>query len=223
MYFTSKKLNFISLVKIFYAITLLFLLASCQNAPKGEIKSIFNGTNFNGWEGDTLDIWRIENGSILGGSLEETVAHNYFLCTQNSYNDFILKLKIKLLGEEGFINSGIQFRSKRMEDPDYEMVGYQADFGEDYWISLYDESRRNKTLIAPDSVQVLEWVNINDWNDYEIRAEGRRIRLFINGHQSVDYTEEDLSIPQYGLIGIQIHGGGKAQVYVKDITIQELR
>ncbi|UWX55837.1 DUF1080 domain-containing protein [Maribacter litopenaei] len=196
---------------------------SCQNSPALKVKSLFNGTDFSGWEGDTLTIWRVEDKTIVGGSLNNTVAHNYFLCTIDTYDDFILKLKIKLTGDEGFINYGIQFRSRRMNDPDYEMVGYQADFGEAYWVSLYDESRRNKTLIAPDAVKVLEWVNSNDWNDYEIRAEGRRIRLFINGHQSVDYTEDDLNIPQYGLIGIQIHGGGKAQVYVKDITIQELK
>jgi hypothetical protein len=64
---------------------------------------------------------------------------------------------------------------------------------------------------------------MNDWNDYEIRAEGRRIRLSINGRQTVDYSEADESIPQTGLIGLQIHGGGKAQVSYKDITIQELR
>ncbi len=39
---------------------------------------------------------------------------------------------------------------------------------------------------------------------------------------SVDYQEMDATIPQSGLIGIQIHGGGKALVAVKDIVIQEL-
>jgi hypothetical protein len=63
---------------------------------------------------------------------------------------------------------------------------------------------------------------MNDWNDYEVRAEGRRIRLYINGHQTVDYTEPNANIPQSGLIGLQIHGGGKAQVAFKDIFITEL-
>jgi hypothetical protein len=62
----------------------------------------------------------------------------------------------------------------------------------------------------------------NEWNDYEIRSEGRRIRLFLNGEQTVDYTEEDLTIPQSGLIALQIHGGGKAEVHFKDIILTEL-
>ena len=61
----------------------------------------------------------------------------------------------------------------------------------------------------------------DDWNDYEVRAEGRRIRISLNGQQTVDYTEPDETIPVSGLIGLQIHGGGKAQISFKDITIQE--
>lgn len=159
----------------------------------------------------------------MGGSLDQTVPHNDFLCTERSYANFILKLKIKLTGHEGFINSGIQFRSKRLIEPPYEMTGYQADWGENYWASLYDESRRNKTLMAPDSTKVLEWITVGDWNDYEIRAEDRRIRLYINGHMTVDYTEADTIIPQSGLIGLQIHGAGKALVAFKDIIIEELK
>lgn len=184
--------------------------------------SLFDGKTFAGWEGDIKNTWRIENGTIVGGSTEKTVPHNDFLCTTRTYANFILKLKIKLTGTEGFINSGIQFRSKRLTNPAYEMTGYQADWGKDYWASLYDESRRNKTLIKPDSVKILQWIKVNEWNDYEVHAQGRHIQLFINGKQTVDYTEPDATIPQSGLIGFQIHGGGKAQVAFKDIYINEL-
>ncbi len=185
--------------------------------------SLFDSKSLNGWQGETQNTWRIEDGAIVGGSLIHEVPHNNFLCTTKSYANFILKLKIKLIGNEGFINSSIQFRSKRLIEPDYEMTGYQADWGKGYWASLYDESRRNKTLVKPDSIQIHNWIKINDWNNYEIRAENRRIRLYVNGHKSVFYTEKDLTIPQEGLIGVQIHGGGKAQVAFKDITIQEMK
>jgi Domain of Unknown Function (DUF1080) len=205
---------------ISFAIFISFSAFNFIKPPKA--LQLFDGKTFNGWEGDTKNTWRIENGEIVGGSLEKTVPKNDFLCTTKEYGNFILKLKIKLIGSEGFINSGVQFRSKRLSDPAHEMTGYQADWGKDYWASLYDESRRNKTLIKPDSTKILKWIKMNQWNDYEVRAENRRIRLYINGKQTVDYTEPDLSIPQSGLIGIQIHGGGKAQVHFKDIWIREL-
>lgn len=206
---------------ILYAFIFLLLLF-CSIKPEEKGIPLFDGKTFAGWEGDTLNTWRIENGTIVGGSTEHMVPNNDFLCTTRPYENFILKLKIKLIGAEGFINSGIQFHSKRLVNPSYEMIGYQADWGEGYWASLYDESRRNKTLMKPDSLQVLQWIKRNDWNEYEIRTENGRIRLTVNGHETVDYTEEDATIPQSGLIGFQIHGGGKAQVAFKDIFIEEL-
>jgi hypothetical protein len=190
-------------------------------APK-KPAPLFDGRTFTGWEGDTKKTWRIQEGALVGGSLTETVPRNDFLVTTRSYANFVLRLKFKLEGTDGFINGGVQFRSQRAVDPAHEMVGYQADLGAKYWGSLYDESRRNKVLAAADPAVIAEVLKPNDWNDYEIRAEGTRIRLSINGRQTVDYTETDAAIPQSGLIGLQIHGGGKALVSYKDITIEEL-
>ena len=204
-------------VSFFYLFTLL-LLSIGQYSKE---VSLFDGYTFNGWEGDTLNTWRIEDNMIIGGSLIKNVPENNFLCTRRSYRNFILKFKIKLVGHEGFINAGLQFRSVRATNPSNEMIGYQADWGKDYWASLYDESRRNKTLASPDSAKVLTWIKQNDWNDYVILANNNRIRLFINGHKSVDYLESDPSIPLSGLIGLQIHGGGKAEVYFKELYMKE--
>lgn len=209
------------MIRYFLPFSFLFLAAFIIS-PEGKQKILFNGKNFDGWEGDTAKTWRVENGTIVGGSLTETVPHNFFLCTKKTYANFDLKVKFKLTGTEGFINTGVQFRSKRAEKPDYEMVGYQADLGDNYWASLYDESRRNKTLIAPDSMLINKILKRGDWNEYEVKCENRRIRILLNGTQTVDYIESDQSIPQSGLIGLQIHGGGKAQVAYKDLVIQEL-
>jgi hypothetical protein len=184
---------------------------------------LFDGRSFRGWEGDTVKTWRIENGSIVGGSLQETVHRNNFLCTRRSYSNFILRLKFKLIGNSGFVNAGVQLRSQRLTDPAHEMIGYQADIGPKYWGSLYDESRRNKTLVLPDSVTMDRLVRKNDWNDFKIRCDNRHIKIFLNGEQTVDYIESDQSLPQSGLIGLQIHGGGKAEVYYKDLMLTELK
>lgn len=183
---------------------------------------IFDGRTFRGWEGDTSHTWRIEQGALVGGSLTKEVPNNDFLCTTRAYANFVLRLKFKLTGTSGFINAGVQFRSQRLTNPAYEMTGYQADLGERYWASLYDESRRNKTLAAPDSALVTKLLRKNDWNDYEIRCSGKRIVLLLNGKKTVDYTEADDSIPQSGIIGLQVHGGGKVEVRYKDIILTEL-
>ncbi|CAN5313780.1 hypothetical protein BH23BAC1_BH23BAC1_22110 [soil metagenome] len=190
--------------------------------PQTKIIQLFDGKTFKGWEGDTVNTWRIEEGALVGGSLTETVPHNEFLSTTQSFSNYVLQLKFKLFGHEGFINSGVQFHSKRIDDPPYEMTGYQADMGDGYWASLYDESRRDKILAKGDSMVVSQALRPQEWNDYKIHTEGGRIRIFLNGKQTVDYTEKESTIPQSGLIALQIHGGGKAEVYFKDIILEEL-
>ncbi|WKN40661.1 3-keto-disaccharide hydrolase [Tunicatimonas pelagia] len=209
-------------MKIVGFLVAVVLLTGSGSQPPQQVVALFDGKTFQGWEGDTTNTWQIEEEALIGGSLAETVPHNDFLVTTQPYENFVLRLKFKLLGDEGFINAGIQFHSQRLDDPPYEMIGYQADLGQDYWASLYDESRRRKTLAAPDSALVETLLKPNEWNDYEIRTQDGRIQLFLNGRRTVDYTEPDKSIPQSGYIGLQIHGGGKAKVFYKNIMLEKL-
>src|SRR4051794_21101337 len=73
--------------------------------------SLFDGKTFAGWQGDTNHTWRVENGAFVGGSLERTVPRNEFLSTTRSFTNFVLRLRCKLAGTEGFVNGGVQIRS----------------------------------------------------------------------------------------------------------------
>ena len=183
---------------------------------------IFDGKSFQGWDGDTQKTWRIEDGAFVGGSLAQTVPRNEFLATARRFTNFVLRVKFKLSGTEGFVNGGVQIRSERTTNPPNEMSGYQCDLGEGWWGALYDESRRNKVLIKPDEAAVKSALRKDEWNDYLIHCDGRRIRTSINGVAMIDYTEPDNAIPQWGLLGLQIHGGGPAEASYKEITIEEL-
>jgi hypothetical protein len=181
--------------------------------------AIFDGKTFEGWEGD-LKIFRIEDGAIVGGSLKNKIARNEFLCTRKTYGDFELRLKVKLLGGDA-ANAGVQFRTKRIPN-NYEVSGYQADMGTGWWGALYDESRRNKVLTGPDQAKMKEVVKNGEWNNYVIRAEGKRIQLWINGVQTVDYIEEDPKIETTGVVCPQIHAGPPSEAWYKDVTIVDL-
>jgi len=196
---------------------------------------LFDGT-FNGWEGDTENTWRIEDGAFVAGSMEKAAPQNEFLTTNDSYSDFDLRLKFKTTGTEK-INCGIQFRSQRLrlriknEDGSYssgytaEVIGFQADIGENVHGRLYDEHRRNKFLTEEDEETrkaVEAAVPEDGWQTYRILAVGNRIQLWLNGVQTVDYTETDDSIWTKGAIGLQIHGQMIGTVSYKDIVINDL-
>lgn len=196
------------------------LLMFCTGISAAE-RSLFDGKTFSGWEGETVKTWRIEDGVIVGGSLETNVPRNEFLASKTRFKNFDLRLKYKLQGTEGFVNGGVQFRSERVPNH-HEMSGYQADIGQGYDGALYDESRRNKFLIQPAKEIVQKALKPNNWNDYRIRAEGNRVRIWLNGVEMVDFTEKEPGIAQDGLIALQVHGGGKALISFKDIVIEEL-
>jgi len=199
------------------------LIAGSLHAAVGAQVSLFDGKTFQGWVGDTNNTWKVEGGAITGGSLEREVPRNEFLCTASRYTNFVLRLKFKLEGKSGFINGGVQFRSEHATNPPNEMVGYQADIGDpEWWGCLYDESRRNKVLAKSDMAKVNPVLKRGDWNSYELRCEAKRMRLSLNGVQTVDYTESDDAIPQFGLIALQIHGGAVAQISFIDITLEAL-
>ena len=121
------------------------------------------------------------------------------------------------------MNGGVQFRSKRLAPPSHEVSGFQADLGMGYDGALYDNARRGKVLLRP-TKEVLEKARkpVGEWNDYRIRAEGSRIQIWLNGVQTVDYTETEPAIATTGIIAMQIHGNSSSIVRYKDIAITEL-
>jgi HEAT repeat protein len=181
-------------------------------------RRIFDGKTFTGWEGN-LEWFRIEDSAIVGGSLKKRIPRNEFLCATKEYANFEMRLKVKLVENKG--NAGIQLRSVRIPNH-HEMIGYQADVGRTWWGKLYDESRRRRVLAGLATEKTAKFLKVGEWNDYRIRCDGPRIQLWLNGHQTVDYTEKDKKIPRTGLIGLQIHSGAASEVWYKDIEIVEL-
>ena len=190
---------------------------STDQAEDGFV-SIFDGKSLAGWEGNR-QIFRVEQGAIVGGNLNEPTPRNQFLCTKKEYDNFELRLKVRVVDRE--INAGIQIRSRRVPNH-HEMIGYQADVGGSWWGKLYDESRRRMVLAGPDEQELSKVLRLDDWNQYIIRCEAKRVQLWINGLRTVDYVEQDDRIEQNGLIGLQIHSGPPGEAWYKDIEIKEL-
>jgi hypothetical protein len=48
------------------------------------------------------------------------------------------------------------------------------------------------------------------------------VQLWVNGIQTVDYTETEPGLPATGVIALQIHGNAMSEVRLKHIEIDEL-
>jgi hypothetical protein len=170
----------------------------------------------NDWNADLATHWKVENGVIVNDG------QGVYLTTGKDYGDFELRLEYKLEAKEG-ANAGVQFRSVRIPNH-HEVSGYQADIGPGYFGALYDESRRNKLLAVPAERMVAAALagGIDGWHSYRIRAEGKRIRLELNGVETVDWIEPDDAIAKTGMIALQIHGGLVGTIRYRNLRIKPL-
>jgi hypothetical protein len=203
-----------SMRAVFLCLAIVVTLLLSADEP--DFKPLFNGKDLSEFDGDK-ELWKLADGVIVGDS--PGIKHNQFLKTKKLYDDFELRLEFRLT--DGIGNSGIQFRSKAVEDST-EVEGYQADIGQEHWGCLYDESRRRKVLAFADE-KLADVLKKDDWNEYVIRAEGKRITLKINGQTTVDYTEPDADIPQTGFIALQVHSGPPLKVEFRKLRIKELK
>ena len=183
---------------------------------------LFDGRSFAGWNGDTERVWRIEGGAIVAGDPERPADRNEFLATEREFEDFELRYEYRIDGIEK-PNAGVQFRSRRIPDH-HEVIGYQADIGPGIVGALYDESRRNTFLMTPpERVQRAALEKSQDgWNTCTVRCEGPRIRIAVNGVETVDYVEPDAQVSRRGVIALQIHGDMVGTIRYRNISVTEL-
>jgi hypothetical protein len=215
--------NHVSTGRLAAAVCLVLLIASGGRAESPlESRPLFDGRSFTGWNGDTERVWRIEAGAIVAGDPDRPAARNEFLATDCEFEDFELRYECRIDGVEK-PNAGVQFRSQRLADR-HEVVGYQADIGPGITGALYDESRRRKYLMTPaESVERAAVSRArNGWNACVVRCEGPRIRITVNGVETVDYVEPDPEISRRGMIALQIHGNMVGTIRYRNIVVSEL-
>lgn len=128
----------------------------------GGFEPIFNGTSLEGWEGDTT-YWRVENGSIVGEITPETLlnANTFIIWKEGQPGDFELKTEFRI-SEQG--NSGINYRSEKLDTIPFALRGYQADIDGQrrYTGQNYEERKRTTLAYRGEQVVVLSQKNTED-------------------------------------------------------------
>jgi hypothetical protein len=104
--------------------------------------------------------------------------------------------------------------------------GYQADLSEagdrSAWGNFYEERGRSRAMMkTPDEgwQRAKPVVRKGDWNDYEVMAQGDRIRLTLNGVVTIDQTD---SKARRGVLALQLHSGEPMRVEYRTLRIRRL-
>ncbi|MEV7344574.1 ThuA domain-containing protein [Streptomyces sp. NPDC093544] len=137
----------------------------------------------------------------------------------SGFGSYSLKLDWQVAGDD---NSGVFVGFPASDDP-WSAVnnGYEVQIdatdapdrttGSVYSFQSADVEKRDRALNPP-----------GEWNTYEIRVEGERLRVWLNGVKINDFTNTDPARSLLdGHVGIQNHGSDD-QVSFRDIRIKEL-
>lgn len=223
----------------FAAVLLLVMAFPALAADEGGV-SLFDGQSLNGWKGNT-DYWSVQDGTITGTTTaDKPLKYNTFLIwTGGTPGDFELRCKYKIQGG----NSGIQYRSKVLDEAKFIVGGYQADIdaGNKFTGILYEERARGilaqrgeRVTIGEDGKKTAEKfaeasalagkIKNDDWNDYRVVARGNNMKHFINGELMSEVTDNQKDkAAATGVLALQLHQGPPMKVQFKEIRLKELK
>jgi quinoprotein glucose dehydrogenase len=181
---------------------------------------LFDGKTLNGWvHMNGAHNFTVEDGAIVGRTVESSSGINSFLCSLQEFDDFEMELETYI---DPVINSGIQIRTKirpvdgpgrpneafagRVNGPQVEIRRYYP--GLPTTGMLYGEALGAGWFSSQKKIdEGHQYFIAEGWNKLRIVAKGPRIQSFVNGHLIEDYTNEELyKTHAKGFFGLQVHG-----------------
>ncbi|WP_329125489.1 ThuA domain-containing protein [Streptomyces sp. NBC_01465] len=186
--------------------------ADCK--PSTGYRALFNGKTAEGWKQAGPGKFNVVDGQLQS---EGGMGLLYYQAKQ--FNAYSLKLDWKMAGDD---NSGVFVGFPESDDPwsavnnGYEVQIDASDAPDRTTGSVY--SFKSANIKARD--QVLR--PPGQWNNYEIRVQGERLTIFLNGVKINDFTNTDPARSlKDGYIGLQNHGADD-QVSFRNIQLKEL-
>lgn len=197
--------------------------------PNGQDRGwiqLFDGKTLDGWvHMNGAHTFTVEDGAIVGRTVESSAAVNSFLCSLQEFGDFELELETYI---DPVTNSGVQIRTKvrpvatgetgndaaagRVNGPQVEIRRYYP--GLQATGMIYGEALGTGWLSTPEKIAASHRHFMDEgWNRLRIVAKGPRIQSWVNGHPVEDLTNDAVyKTHSRGFIGLQIHGIGDREL-----------
>lgn len=214
-----------------------------QGPRADSFEPIFDGRTLEGWQGQDMSFWLIEDGAITGtiSPGHSPILNQYLIWQGGMLADFELKVTFRLRSTNSpAVNGGFQFRSRRL--PNGDVAGYQVDnnYLQPWKARLYDEFGRHdlalqgeRAVFDRDGAKHTEKLELEpgagdfrleEWHEYHLIAQGRQISLRVNGKLIAEVTDnDDDSFEALGLLALQLHTGPPMKAQFKDIRLKRLQ
>lgn len=182
---------------------------------------LFNGQNFDGWEGHTGNgqYFSVQDGIIVAkNSADNAPKVSTYLLTKKPYRNFRLVFEGKLVQSQMHSGIAIWGRKHEVDGEPNSYQGHLVMFPTNW--GFWDLYRRNS--IYKDDGRARKADKVGDWNRMEILATGSRIRLAVNGKEVADWSDPKPELCVAGPIGLQLHSNKVPQeVHFRGLTLAE--
>lgn len=221
-------------------------LYSAGFAQETGFKEIFNGKDLTGWKGKE-NLWSVEDGAITGKTTaEDPIKSNTFLVWQDGQvGDFELELEYRLRAanpDKPGGNSGIQYRSKIINEAEYIVGGYQADIDLSLQYSGINYEEKGRGILAQrgqrvtiagkddkksesigDAGELGKKIKGGEWNKYRVVAKGNRLSHYINDTLMSEVIDEQTDkAAKEGVLAFQIHVGPPMIIQFRKVMLKSL-
>ncbi len=184
----------------------VFLVGACGQEP--ELRPLFNGTDFTGWEEPEDNVWwTIEEGVLIGRNDPEL--RGSVLWTSKVYTDFVLQLDFRFGSED--LDSGVFIR----KEAEQIQIGISRSLQRDMTGAPYISGKGYPV----EGVGVSAVLKQEDWNTMVIEVVGNVYTVTLNGQRVLEYPS--LTAADEGPIGLQIHANLDMQIAFRNILIAE--
>lgn len=172
---------------------------SPQDAAQGWV-ALFDGETLYGWKSEGGAVWKVDNGAIVSEAGEYG-----WLRSDMPFADFEMRIEYRQAADG---NSGIFLRSAREGAP--HQTGYE--------LQIFDTHPQFPTgsIVGHRKAGAVK-APAGEWNKYEIRVEGDRFVVKLNGQQVLDGRDAK---SKFGYIGLQ-HNKDK-KIEFRNIAVRPL-
>ncbi|MBA4188176.1 MAG: hypothetical protein C0467_09180 [Planctomycetaceae bacterium] len=154
--------------------------------PASNTKPLFNGKNLDGWKVNAADPKRMASRFEVTKDGELSVKNGPGdLVTEKEFDNFVLQFECKTLGDG--LNSGFFFRCI----PGQYQNGYEAQVQNSYLEKDRTKPKDFGTGAIYRRIASRKVVsNDNEWFTMTVVADGKHIATWVNGYQTVDWTDD---------------------------------
>lgn len=205
-----------------------FLIGAAATAsePDSDWIDLFDGKSLDGWKAsEHPDTWQVEDGCLVGHGPR---SHLFYEGPVNDHDLRNFEL-LAVVRTEKNCNSGIYFHTE-YQDAGWPEKGYEVQINNTYLgHGKYRELKRTGSLYAVRNVYSGS-VEDGEWFEVRIRVVGRRVCIWVNDYQTVDYvqpqepTRKDSRqgrVLSHGTIALQGHDPG-SRVAFRKVAVRPL-